>query len=110
MPEYLFNFDIHDADSNVYGEIKGLLEKNGCPVLSHPLGSTYLIQASEENVEDLCGRLEKMFSDFDMTFILSRFRKEEYCEGATIKRQIIRRIVDEALQEVKRHWGQRKHS
>lgn len=105
MPTYIFNFDIHNAPSNMYNEITSKLNDCGCNVLEHPLESTYLIQAGEENVEDLCSKLEKAFSDFDMIFVVSHCNEGEYCEGTTKIRRIVREAVEIALRELKEEWG-----
>ena len=57
MAEYLFNFDIHNAGSNVYTKIEELLKKNNYTILDHPLGSTYLIQKNEVDIRSLCGEI-----------------------------------------------------
>ena len=102
MPEYLFNFDIHDADSNVYREIEQRLETSGCRVLGHPLGSTYHIRAGEENVENLCKDLRNAFSDLSMAFILSRLDRNRYCKSKTMMRELVEQVVDEVTKKLKR--------
>lgn len=101
MPEYLFNFDIHDADSNVYREIEQRLETSGCHVLGHPLGSTYHIRAGEENVKNLCGDLKDTFSDLSMAFILSRLDREKCCRGETEMRKLVRLVMEEIKKKLK---------
>lgn len=95
MSEYLFNFDIHDADSDVYREIEQRLETSGCRVLGHPLGSTYHIRAGEENVKNLCGDLKNAFSDLSMAFILSRLDREKCCKSETKMRKLVRLVMEE---------------
>ena len=102
MSEYLFNFDIHDANSNVYREIEQRLETSGCRVLGHPLGSTYFIRAGEENVRDLCGKLEDAFCDLSMTFILSRLDRNRYCRSKTVMEELVERVVEEVTKKLKR--------
>lgn len=104
MAEYLFNFDIHNAGSNVYTEIEELLKKNDYTVLDHPLGSTYLIQKDEINIRSLCEELETVLSDYDAAFILSRYDKQISFEGATEKRKRNRRQL-EKLEEIEKILG-----
>ena len=89
--KFLLEYLLYDANPRDDDELLDILEMNGYTILDSPGGDVCIFEADKQPVRTLCRKLEELFGEFCIIFVLVRMEDESNAVGsAGIRRNVCR--------------------